>query len=541
MVSKFITRPSMRISANGHAFACWGAGGGGAAAEMNVITERYSLYCGDCVPTMRGFPDNSFDTCITDPPYGLSKQPDMMEVLRHWMNGDDYQATGGGFMGKSWDSFVPGPATWKEVYRVLKPGGFCLVFAGTRTYDLMTLALRLAGFEIRDCCMWLHGQGMPKGANISKHIDAHLGAEREVIGYANRSMNGSVLSRKKQAEQGYRPQGVDYANESTGGVYTAPATDAARLWAGWHTGLSPAWEPIIVAMKPLTSTFAANALAHGVAGLNIDGCRVASNGEDLSRPIGYGGIGCQQLGNIPPGTRNDNHPAGRWPANLILSQSAAALLDEMSGELTSGGGNKSRKGNTAHTSVYGNYEAPPPDIREKDTGGASRYFTVLPDSEPRIFYCAKSSTAERNEGLDGLEPQVSYTHNHDGRDMSNPKNAMGGGERARVERGEPAYTPRANIHPTCKPVSLLRWLVRLTKTPTGGSVLDPFLGSGTTIVAAMLEGRHCTGIEREPDYFEIARHRAEHWQDEADTAPRKLRGKDSDIADMPLFAELQGD
>jgi len=168
---------------------------------------------------LKAFPDSAVDAVVTDPPYGLSKEPDAAEVLRHWLAGDDYVHNGGGFMGKSWDSFVPGPSVWREVLRVLKPGGHALVFAGSRTQDLMSMALRLAGFEIRDTAMWLYGSGFPKSLDVSK-------------------VTGS------------------------------------EEWAGYGTALKPAYEPITIARKPLDGTVADNVLTYGTGALNIDGCRV---------------------------------------------------------------------------------------------------------------------------------------------------------------------------------------------------------------------------------------------------------------------------
>lgn len=485
---------------------------------MNVITERYSLYEGDCLELMKTFPDNHFSTVLTDPPYGLGKQPDTVKLLQHWMNGEEYKSSNG-FMNKDWD-VLPGPAVWKEVYRVLKPGGFCLVFAGTRTFDLMTLALRLAGFEIRDCCMWLHGQGMPKGANISKHIDAHLGARREVV--------GESLNTRPNSDRG---NGLAHGEYGRVWNVDAPATDAAKLWDGWHTGLSPAWEPIIVAMKPLDGTFAQNALKWNVAGLNVDGTRIPTDEKiTFTRPANnVSASGWKETNR----TTEYTQPAGgRWPANLILDQSAADLLDEMSGELTSGKLEPHHNRNEQRQ-VYGKYNGKEWDRSfGGDTGGASRYFTVLPDSEIRFFYSSKASRAEREQGLEDLPEHDKANQYGDGLNSAtkirtDEQSANG------VDRG----TAR-NFHPTVKNLSLMRWLVRLTKTPTGGNVLDPFAGSGTTGVACLLEGRKAVLIEREPEYYTIAHHRLEHWQEEADTAPRKLRGKVNDLADMPLFADI---
>lgn len=205
--------------------------------------------------------DNSIDAVVTDPPYGLSKQPDMNEVLRHWLNGDDYVHTGGGFMGKIWDSFVPGPSIWKEVFRVLKPGGHLLAFFGTRTYDLGTLAIRLAGFEIRDQIDWVYGSGFPKSLDV---------------------------------------------NKATGN----------DQWEGWGTALKPAHEPICVARKPLTGTVAENILQFGTGGMNIDGCRTELNGDFKSSANGRPSI-TGLSDNYDPSTANQPDTKGRWPTNFI--------------------------------------------------------------------------------------------------------------------------------------------------------------------------------------------------------------------------------
>src|SRR5690606_37681538 len=182
--------------------------------------SNWTLYEGDCLDVMRQLPDNSVDAVVTDPPYGLSREPDIEEVLRHWLAGDDYEHRGGGFMGETWDSFVPGPAVWREVHRVLNPGGHILCFAGTRTVDLMGISLRLGGFEIRDCLQWLYGSGFPKSLDVSKAIDKMAGAEREVLDRIRRSgRSGGILGKP-----------VEIVRE-----VTVPATPEAKQWEGWGT------------------------------------------------------------------------------------------------------------------------------------------------------------------------------------------------------------------------------------------------------------------------------------------------------------------
>lgn len=207
------------------------------------MTYSYLIH-GDNRQSLALLEDESVDAVVTDPPYGLGKEPDMVEVLKHWLAGDDYTATGGGFMGKTWDSFVPGPATWREVYRVLKPGGHVLAFGGTRTFDMSTLALRLAGFEIRDVLSWNYGSGFPKSMDISKAIDKAAGATREVVGpnrFGSKSYGSDFgIVNDDNWSPGERPNGRDL---------TAPATDAAKQWEGWGTALKPAWESVVWATK----------------------------------------------------------------------------------------------------------------------------------------------------------------------------------------------------------------------------------------------------------------------------------------------------
>lgn len=228
----------------------------------------YSVRLGDCIECLKSVPDNSIDSIVTDPPYGLSKQPRMDEVLRHWLAGDDYKHHGSGFVGKSWDSFVPGPSVWKEAIRCLKPGGWAVIFAGSRTQDLMGLSLRLAGFEIMDTGMWLYGSGFPKSLDISKAIDAQ---------------------------------------------------DAAKRWQGWGTALKPAYEPFILCRKPLDGTYANNVLTHGCGVLNIDGCRVLDGTETGRDKPEYRPNAANDVYGSNMGGGAWENTSGRWPANVITT------------------------------------------------------------------------------------------------------------------------------------------------------------------------------------------------------------------------------
>ena len=401
--------------------------------RFTIGRDSARLYHGDCLDILRTLPDASISAVVTDPPYGLSREPDALEMLQHWLAGDDYKHRGSGFMGKTWDSFVPGPTLWREVLRVLKPGGHACVFAGSRTVDLMGLALRIAGFEIRDQLQWIYGSGFPKSLDVSKAIDKAAGVERDVIG-------------KTTASYGYQKSGSRWTEDH---FVTAPATEAAEQWDGWGTALKPAHEPIVLARKPLDGTVAKNVLEHGTGAINVDGCRIGSSGGARSIPTGDGIKSNQIYGTYGACKPDKAAVLGRWPANVILDEQAGALL----------------KG------------------------------------EARYFYCPKTSVSEREAGLDGfrkVNPAEITGREPGSPGQNNPAAATAGG------------TPRANIHPTVKPIELMRWLVRLI-TPPQGVVLDPFMGSGTTGAAAMAEGARFTRCELGEEYIELAASRVTHW------------------------------
>jgi site-specific DNA-methyltransferase (adenine-specific) len=360
-----------------------------------------------------------------------------------------------------------------------------MAFGGTRTYHRLTCAIEDAGWEIRDCVMYMYGSGFPKSHDISKGIDKAAGVEREVL---ERNPND-------------RDQNSNIAFSGKGcGYITAPATDLAKLWNGYGTALKPAYEPIVLAMKPLDGTFAQNAEKWGVAGLWIDGARI---GIDFASEPDVGDVFYAKRGKVYPKQRKGGqlictkprggevfHPQGRWPANLILDDEAAAMLDEMSGVSVSGTAVRGKGISDKGMFGFGN-RGPEPDVTFGDTGGASRF-----------FYCAKASRAERNAGLGGMEAVP--PHKITGR-------KEGSAGQMTPYAGVTGKTLRHNSHPTVKPLELMRYLCRLTRMPTGGVVLDPFMGSGTTGIAACMESRTFIGIEKDPDYCQIAKRRIEHW------------------------------
>jgi site-specific DNA-methyltransferase (adenine-specific) len=407
---------------------------------------------------MRTLDENSVDTCITDPPYEL------------------------GFMGKKWDS--SGVAfqleTWQAVFRVLKPGALLLAFGGTRTYHRIACAIEDAGFEIRDTIAWVYGSGFPKSYDISKGIDKQAGAEREVTERRPHAPNAGA-ARFGQAE-------------CTEYVYSLPSTPEAQLWHGWGTALKPAFEPIVVAMKPIDGTFANNALTWGVAGLWIDGGRVKTDeaayfvtDKEPTNADGqvYGWAKYEALHK-----RGGGNSQGRFPANFIHdgSDEVVGLFPQCKAGIARNTLRKDSYNNSSY-SITGQT----PDIGYGDSGSAARF-----------FYCAKASRSERNAGLEGM-PEREWR----GQMPKNDPDFIRSDGAVRTKN-----LPRQNFHPTVKPLALMRYLVRLTKTPTGGVVLDPFMGSGTTGIACVLEGREFIGIEREADYLEIAEKRIKEAQEQ---------------------------
>jgi DNA modification methylase len=459
---------------------------------------------GDCVRLMGVWmPPNSIDAIVTDPPYGLEFMGREWDKLGgpHWRTDRAPDKTGrGSWFGDNHDSPRYGgkprdQQAWHErwaieAYRVMKPGGHVLAFGGTRTYHRLACALEDAGFEIRDCLSWLYWSGFPKSHDISKAIDREAGAVREVMGY---KPNLPGLHRSRSTANHFTDDDWQGSDDAARAI-TEPATAEAAEWAGWGTALKPAWEPIILARKPIMrNTVAQNVQAFGTGALNIDGCRI--EGEYKWRASDSDSVGG---GMFPNGSSGDGpNAAGRWPANLVLDPEAAAMLDAQSGVSTSP--NKVTRGGNRNQ-AFGMSRQDGVDCYG-DTGGASRF-----------FYVPKASREERNAGLDGM-PEVESRGNY------------GDGIQDNRPHTKPGYEYRATVrnhHPTVKPVDLMRWLIRLI-TPPGGIVLDPFNGSGSTGCAAAAEGVAYIGLELDAEYCEISRRRIAWWEREAAIERQQLR------------------
>ena len=464
-----------------------------------------TLHHADCLDVLRSLPDCSVDAVVTDPPYGLEFMGKEWDAP--WKQGADVHAEARNrraeemgdenkrrYIASAVNKYAAGLPfqQWCEMWateclRVLKPGGHLLAFGGTRTWHRLACAVEDAGFEVRDPIAWMYGSGFPKSHDVSKAIDKAAGAEREVVG-RYQPPNGTTWNlANDEARASIGP--VGHSDRAASLSITAPATDAAREWEGWGTALKPAFEPVVVARKPLIGTVAATVLAHGTGALNIDGCRIGlASGEDVAalnaRSGGRRGFASEYVGGtdhpLPPGA---DLSKGRWPANVVLDESQAEALDEQSGTQRDGTAvnrNKDPKAEKPHE-VYGGgwLNGDRPDITHGGQGGASRF-----------FYVAKADATER--------PRVNGT-----------------------------------AHPTVKPLSLMRWLVRLV-TPPGGTVLEPFAGSGTTVEACIIEGFQCIAIEREADYLPLIRQRIDRRRDPVEA----LRGQ---AADLGLFDLLGGE
>jgi len=486
----------------------------------------------DCIEAMQAMDAESIDAVVCDPPYGISfmgKEWDGKAIsaaaerdrATRKSLGDHSPSRPGRAEPRSSSAFgneaiIAGPVkggrafqewceTWAtEALRVLKPGGHLLAFGGTRTYHRLAAGIEDAGFEIRDCLTWNYGSGFPKSLNVAKAIDKANGAEPEVV--------ETIPDRWQGKGDVFNRAGQD--NGGTVDV-TRPCTDEAKAWEGWGTALKPSWEPIVMARKPIPTTVAHNVQEHGTGALNIDATRIPVDDADRENVDGREWVSPEDRvaysGFESDGTRKaiEYHAEGRWPANMALSPEAAAELDAQAGPARSAG---------FYDKGGGSFDGPASiDIdgvtaaQYGDSGGPSRF-----------FYIAKASKAERNAGLEDF-PEVE--------NPSEDYAALKKVHQLKADGAPNLVLPTKNPHPTVKPIDLMRWLIRMV-TPPGGTVLDPFTGSGTTGCAAVLEGVDFIGVEREAEYVPVARARIDWWvkHEGRDTAEALQLGTASDAA-----------
>ena len=489
------------------------------------------LRLGDCLEVLRTMPDSSVDAVVTDPPYGLS------------------------FMGKRWDYDVPSVEIWAECLRVLKPGGHLLAFAGTRTQHRMAVRIEDAGFEIRDMIAWVYGSGFPKSLDVSKAIDKAAGAEREVVG-----VNANSRPAKRKGGAGFD---AAVGGEALGDMpITAPATPEAQQWAGWGTALKPSLEPITMARKPLEGTVAANVLAHGTGGLNVDACRIrpaiASEGREweeqrnrvfLSAAIAALSDKLTELASSPCTAGEDAEPrqsARGAPTPPATCKPATGCCDGTKAGSTSTSSSTAGFGRMptvqSLTDIASIIETTSRPTIDWKTWNSCQSLSTSAITSESISAALKSlrfaASSSSSAGIAGRWPSNLI---HDGSDevvALFPQTGAGAWPKGEIKRegvgnvpfgsnshnekrvetqpGSAArffYTAKcsksdreSSDHPTMKPTDLMRYLCRLV-TPPGGVVLDPFMGSGSTGKAAMLEGFEFIGIERDPAYHAIAQQR----------------------------------
>ena len=409
---------------------------------------NYKINNADIFEWAKNYTGEPFDAVLCDPPYEL------------------------GFMGKSWDStgIAFNKDMWEAVFNILKPGGHLLAFSGSRTYHRMAVAIEDAGFEIRDMIEWVYGSGFPKSLNIGKAVDKIQGNERKVTGeYQTHDIRNNALMDKK-------------------GSMIVQSTKGTSLYEGYGTALKPAHEPCVLARKPIEGTVANNVLKHGTGGLNIDGSRVDGKPKTTHKDRNYTGNKKGEFLGEGLGRFEAPIPTARFPANLIHDGS-----DEVVGLFPDSSSTEKRTGIKAEngrgrTNILGNFGSNPITTPSYPDGNNR--------STARFFYTAKASKSERNAGLEGFEERIQRTMNDYSEDGENRN----------------SNKPKANYHPTVKPLSLTKYLANLIKPPTGGRLLVPFSGSGSEMIGALQAGwEYVEGVELTEEYIPIAKARIEYW------------------------------
>ena len=448
------------------------------------------LIHGDCLEKLKQLEDNSVDSVVTDPPYGIS------------------------FMGKKWDYDVPSKEIWEECLRVLKPGGYLLSFSGSRTYHRMAVNIEDAGFEIRDQIMWVYGSGFPKNHNISIAID------KKLAGMKHRGKRTNFGTTMITSETQHLTSSGDIIDRDKSMPKHEPMCEESKKWEGWGTNLKPSHEPIVLARKPISEkTIAENVLKWGTGSINIDGCRVGlPEGDALEK--GITGRDEHKLDTADTETKwgfksvDREAGLGRFPANFLHdgSKEVVELFPEKAGNLFNAKRQKANDGGSGNTIKGTKGEVGMDNGYIDEPGSAARFFKEVPQergtggiwskgngipcgptydddgSAARFFYCPKANKKDRNEGMP-MEVPV----------FSTP--LAGAEEKLQGNTGG-----LMNTHPTVKPTALMAYLCRLVTQP-GGVVLDPFMGSGSTGKACKLEGFDFIGIEREEEYYKIAEKR----------------------------------
>lgn len=475
---------------------------------------KFDIFNDDCTNVLKTLQENSITACITDPPYHLTQVSRKGSPRK--INEDSpygrHKLGSRGFMGKTWDGgdIAFRKEVWEEVLRVLKPGAYLMAFGGTRTFHRLACAIEDAGFEIKDCLSYVYGTGFPKSMDIGKMMEKHR------RGNPQGKANPESPNHDKYLNENDRSNAPSRSTTEKGKsqTYKLKLSEESKKWQGYGTALKPAWEPIILAMKPLDSTYVDNAQIWGNAGLNIEDTRIQTT-ENLSGGAYSGGKRNPILGDSRSSKaagiygqdgrlRPDDYeqPSRRWPANFILSHHPDCddkckedcpikLLDEQTSNLKGGTTvGKNRDNSQVANNIYGKYFKDTKDIGYGDSGGASRF-----------FYCAKASSKERNLGCEYLfwkkdKDNLVLISQEDWSNLPKEQKSQG------------------NIHVTVKPLAIMKWLCSLIKNPNNNVILDPFMGSGSTGCAVLQSGCDFIGIDNDPTACAVAEARLKYYYDE---------------------------
>jgi site-specific DNA-methyltransferase (adenine-specific) len=542
-----------------------------------MTIERWTLHHADVLTKLRELADESIDAIFCDPPYGLGpKQPTGEELVAYITGAGDLD-TGGDFMGHGWS--IPAVAVWREALRVLKPGGWLMAFGGSRTFDLIALGIRVAGFEIKDTLEWIYSKAMPKPLGTSdRFIDAHFGAEREVIGSRVLTGNAAMSTQEKGGTYGIQVGTVPAKAVDVKG----PATPEAKRYAAHGQALKPGHEPIILARKPLIGTIAENLLLHDVCALNIGACRLAG-GKAVPASLGshtgltsYGSRAGRKGRSLDDDAFN---PAlGRWPSNVLFSHDEACRAVgtkkikanppwyEHDGKPSTFLGSSGATSTTRHADADGAEEVEvfecvdgcPVRALDEQTGtlhthggqvradmasmgygggsGSAREVRPSTGGASRFFYCAKVGTAERELGCEHLPVRDRNEVYGDGLNTDTKLRTE-----EQIESGEVERDGVRNIGPCLKPIKTTTWLASLTLPPPRPeptrTMLVLYAGTCSEMIGAVRAGwDRVIGIERDPVFVEIGEARLQRWSEvPAEVDPLKAPPEKSDPRQKGLF------
>jgi site-specific DNA-methyltransferase (adenine-specific) len=402
---------------------------------------------------LKSYPDNHFDSIVTDPPYGIE------------------------FLGKDWDTNTGAIETWKECYRVLKPGGHLLAFSAARTYHHLATNIENCGFEIRDQLMWIYASGFPKAQDIGKSIQKRQGVEK------SKPQDGVNAFKKDGGMSfGHNSEFGDKKDE------VIPTSPEAQQWAGWKTALKPGHEPIVMARKPFKGSAIDNVLAHGTGALNIDATRIATDNEQGRFPSNVMGEipDYQKYFYCPKVSRAERHCGFESVSDRVCGPGGDDYIAENENYLL-----RKNKGSLDHIATDSDGMLDKGVLYQHTKGGSLDHIPTGNNIGDGVY--APGTPGNKNNAVGKIQTGLTDKNGN-----------------VQTFTSDPATHNLGNNHPTVKPVALMRYLIQLV-TPKGGRVLDPFTGSGSTGMAAVEADMCFTGCELDPNYVAIANKRIQAW------------------------------